>query len=455
MKIVIVGDGKVGATLAEQLSLEGHDITIIDNNADRRHSSSDILDIMSVTGNGATFSTQIEAGVDKADLLIAATSSDEVNMMCCLVAKKAGAKHTIARVRNPEYAEELNLFRDDLGLSMTVNPELACATEMARLVRVPSAMRVDTFARGRVELLKIQLSGNSPLVNHTLQELSARRYNVLIAAVERGEQDIYIPDGSFRLEAGDRLSIAAKPADAAKFFKRIGIAAEPIRNVMIVGGGRIAYYLSKQLLDLRMNVKIIDSNLERCRQLAELLPQATIVHGDGTDEQILEEEGLAQMDAFLSMTGIDEENILLSLFAKRNSHAKVVTKINRTAFLSILDGGDLGSIFSPRYVAAESILRYVRGMQNSYGSKVETLYQIVGGKAEALEFRVCESSPLCGKQLMDLNLKKGLLICCINHRGNIIIPSGQDRIAPNDTVIVVTTTPGLGELEDILERKRG
>ncbi len=236
MKIVIVGDGKVGGTLAEQLSLEGHDITIIDNNAERRHSSSDILDIMSVTGNGATFSTQIEAGVDKADLLIAATSADEVNMMCCLVAKKAGAKHTIARVRNPEYAEELQLFRDDLGLSMAVNPELACATEMARLLRVPSAIKVDTFARGRAELLKIRLSGNSPLVNHTPQELSAKNYNVLIAAVERGEQNIYIPDGSFRFQTGDRLSIAAKPADAAKFLKRVGIAAEPIHNVMIVGG---------------------------------------------------------------------------------------------------------------------------------------------------------------------------------------------------------------------------
>ena len=455
MKIVIVGDGKVGGTLAEQLSLEGHDITIIDNNAARRHSSSDILDIMSVTGNGATFSTQIEAGVAKADLLIAAPSADEVNMMCCLVAKKAGAKHTIARVRNPEYAEELQLFRDDLGLSMAVNPELACATEMARLLRVPSAIKVDTFARGRAELLKIRLSGNSPLVNHTPQELSAKNCNVLIAAVERGEQNIYIPDGSFRFQTGDRLSIAAKPADAAKFLKRVGIAAEPIHNVMIVGGGRIAYYLVKQLLEFHINVKIIDSNLDRCRQLAELLPQATIIHGDGTDQQLLEEEGLVRMDAFLSMTGIDEENILLSLFAKRNSHAKIVTKINQPAFLSILDNIDLGSTFSPRYIAAESILRYVRGMQNSYGSKVETLYQIVGGKAEALEFRVCANSPLCGKQLMDLQFKKNLLICCINHQGKIIIPGGQDRIYPDDTVVVVTTNTGLGELEDILEKKRG
>jgi trk system potassium uptake protein TrkA len=455
MKIIIVGDGKVGGTLAEQLSQEGHDITIIDNNEDRRHPSSDILDIMSVTGNGATFSTQMEAGVDKADLLIAATSSDELNMMCCLVAKKAGAKHTIARVRNPEYAEELHLFREDLGLSMTVNPELACATEMARLLSVPSAIKVDTFARGRAELLKIQIDQSSPLAGQTLQSLGVRKYNVLIAAVERGDHQIYIPGGDFRLEAGDRLSVAAKPADAGNFLKRIGITADPVREAMIVGGGRIAYYLVKQLVEAHINVKIIDSDLERCHQLAMLLPQATIIHGDGTDQRLLAEEGLSKMDAFVSMTGIDEENILLSLYAKRHSRAKVITKINRITFMDILDTMELGSIFSPRYIAAESILRYVRGMQNSLGSKVETLYRIVGDKAEALEFRVSASSPLCGKSLMELQLKKNLLICCINHRGKIIIPGGQDCIHADDTVIVVTTNPGLSELEDILEKKRG
>lgn len=455
MKIIIVGDGKVGGTLAEQLSQEGHDITIIDNNEDRRHPSSDILDIMSVTGNGATFSTQMEAGVDKADLLIAATSSDELNMMCCLVAKKAGAKHTIARVRNPEYAEELHLFREDLGLSMAVNPELACATEMARLLSVPSAIKVDTFARGRAELLKIQIDQSSPLTGQTLQSLGVRKYNVLIAAVERGDHQIYIPGGDFRLEAGDRLSVAAKPADAGNFLKRIGITAEPVREVMIVGGGRIAYYLVKQLLEAHMNVKIIDSDLERCHQLAILLPQATIINGDGTDQRLLAEEGLSNMDAFVSMTGIDEENILLSLYAKRHSRAKIITKINRITFMDILDTMELGSIFSPRYIAAESILRYVRGMQNSLGSKVETLYRIVGDKAEALEFRVSATSPLCGKPLMELQLKKNLLICCINHRGKIIIPGGQDCIHADDTVIVVTTNPGLSELEDILEKKRG
>lgn len=455
MKIIIVGDGKVGGTLAEQLSHEGHDITIIDNNAARRHPSSDTLDIMSVDGNGAIFSVQIEAGVDKADLLIAATSADELNLLCCLVAKKVGARHTIARVRNPEYAAELDLFREDLGLSMTVNPELACATEIARLLRFPTAIKVDTFARGRAELLKVELEPHSPLVGMALNTLGAQNFHILIAAVERGEDQVYIPGGDFVLQAGDRISVAARPADAVDFFKRIGILKAPIHNVMIIGGGRIAYYLARQLLESRINVKIIDQDHERCNQLAELLPQATIIHGDGTDQQLLSEEGLSQMDAFVSMTGIDEENILLSLYAKHHSHAKVITKINRISFLGIFGSTELGSVFSPRYIAAESIVRYVRGMQNSYGSKIETLYRIVNNRAEALEFRVGADSAVCDKPLMELQFRKNLLVCCINRHGKILIPRGQDRIQPDDTVIIVTTNTGLSELDDILEKKRG
>ncbi|MDD3165189.1 MAG: Trk system potassium transporter TrkA [Oscillospiraceae bacterium] len=455
MKIIIVGDGKVGATLAEQLSREGHDITMIDKNSAKSHRSGETLDIMSVEGNGAILSVQKEAGVEKADLLIAATSSDELNMLCCLVAKKTGARHTIARVRDPEYDEELNLFREDLGLSMAVNPELACASEMARLLRFPSAIKVDTFARNRAELLEVQIPPQCPLVGMQLKQLSIFRTKVLVAVVVRGEHEVHIPSGEFCLQAGDRISVAARPAEAAEFFKKINISTGPVHQAMIVGGGKIAFYLAKQLVESHINVKIIDSDLERCRALAELLPDATIIHGDGTDQELLREEGLAQMDAFASLTGIDEENILLSLYAKHHSKAKVLTKLNRISFLEIFGSTELGSVYSPRYIAAEAILRYVRGMQNSYGSKIETLCRIANDRAEALEFRVSEQSAVCGVPLMELKFKKNLLICCINRGGKILTPKGQDTIQPNDTVIVVTTNTGFSTLDDILEKKRG
>ena len=343
MKIVIVGDGKIGSTLAEQLSREGHEITIIDRSGEPLQQTSEDLDILCVEGNGATYATQMEAGVDSADLLIAVTMSDELNLLCCLVAKKIGARHTIARVRNPEYSGELSLISDDLGLSLSVNPELLCATEIARTLRIPSAIKTDTFANGHVELLKVQIPQDSLIAGKTLMELpSLVKAKILICAVERGEQEVYIPSGSFRLEAGDRISFVASIRDAQAFFHQIKLASSRVRTVLIVGGGHIAYYLAKQLTDLGVGVKITEVNFDRCVQLSSLLPKAEILHGDGTNEGFLRECGVAQTDAFAALTGIDEENVLMGLYVRKTfPKVKVITKINRYSFQSIIETMDL------------------------------------------------------------------------------------------------------------------
>ena len=457
MKIVIVGDGKIGSTLAEQLSREGHEITVIDRCGEPLERTTEDLDILSVEGNGAAYAVQMEAGVDQSQLLIAVTASDELNLLCCLIAKKAGAKHTIARVRDPAYMGELPLITDDLGLSLVVNPELTCATEIARTLRVPSAIKSDPFSNGQAELLKFQLPPDCPLAGKTLAELPGLvRAKVLVCAVERGEQGVIIPSGQFRLQAGDRISFIASVRDAQAFFKQLHLGTAPIRQVMLVGGGRLAYYLAKQLIDAGLSVKILESDLARCEELSELLPKATVLHGDGTNEKSLLEAGVGQADAFAALTGIDEENMLMSMFVRKNCpRVKVVTKINRDSFRSITDALDLGSIFSPRSSTTNRVCRYVRAMQASAGSTVETLYKLLGGSLEALEFRAGGDSAVCGVPLQELPLRRNLLIGCISRSGQVIIPSGQDVIQPGDSVVVVTSVAGLGALDDILERRKG
>lgn len=456
MKIVIVGDGKIGSTLAEQLCREGHEITIIDRSGEPLQQTSEDLDILCIEGNGATYSTQMEAGVNRADLLIAVTDSDELNLLCCLVAKKLGAGHTIARVRNPEYSEELSLISDDLGLSLTVNPDLNCASEIARTLRTPSAIKTDTFSGGRVDLLTFQLPEDSLLVGKTLMDLPGLiRAKVLICAVER-DNEVTIPSGTFRLQAGDRISFVAFYKAAQAFFRQLKLSTRAARSVILVGGGRIGYYLAKQLLESGISVKIIDSDYERCEELSGLLPGATILHGDGTSEAFLLESGIADTDAFCALTGLDEENILMGLYVRRTwPNVKVVTKTNRFSFHDIIDSMDLGSMFNPRSSAADLICRYVRCMQTPDGSKVETLYRLVDGRVEALEFRVAANSAVCGIPLQKLQLRKNLLIACINRAGQIRIPTGQDTIEAGDAVIVVTSIPGLKELDDILADSKG
>lgn len=451
MQIIIVGCGNVGSTLTEQLSKEGHNITVIDRVPGKVEAVANQYDVMGIVGNGASFSVQNEAGIEHADLLIAVTTSDELNLLCCLIAKKAGDCHTIARVRNPVYNKEINYIKEELGLSMIINPELAAAMEISRLLKFPSAIKVDTFAKGRVELLKCKVVEGSPLCNCSLMDISTKlNCDVLICAVERGEE-VFIPDGKFELKEKDVISLVASPRHANDFFKKIGMATNRIRSVMIVGGGETSFYLTKLLLSMGMEVTIIERDKARCNELSELLPKALIIHGDGTERNLLQEEGLEQVQAFVSWTNLDEENVMLSLFAKHVSKAKTVTKIHRIAYDEIIDSLDLGSVLYPKYITAEYIIQYVRAMQNSIGSNVETLYRLIENKVEALEFCVGEKSPVVGIPLKDLRLKENLLICCINRKGKIITPGGQDTIEAGDTVVVVTTNTGFGDLRDILK----
>ena len=450
MKIIIVGCGKVGTTLAEQLNRENHDITLIDCDSEALQSISDSTDVMSVTGNGAVYQVQMEAGIKEADLLIATTNSDELNMLCCLIAKKAGNCHTIARIRNPEYSAEINYIREELNLSLAINPELAAAREIARLLRFPNAIKIELFAKGRIELLKFLIPKDSILDRMKVMDVVSRlKSNVLICAVERGD-DVVIPDGNFEMRGGDKISFIAPHADCAEFFRKAGIENNAVNSAMFVGGGKLTVYLAKALADSKMKIKIIEQDEERCRILSEILPHAMIIHGDGSDQKLLLEEGIRQTEAFASLTGFDEENILLSLYAASQSKAKLVTKVNKIAFENVINALNLGSVIYPKMLTADIILQYVRAMQNSMGSNIETLYKIVADKAEALEFRVRGDSPVLGIPLEKLKTRNNLLVACVNRNGRIIMPRGKDTLEAGDTVIIVTTHTGLNDLKDIL-----
>ncbi|WP_333651736.1 Trk system potassium transporter TrkA [Lacrimispora sp.] len=450
MKIIIVGCGKVGTTLAEQLNRENHDIMVIDKNASVINSITERFDVMGIVGNGAVYQVQIEAGIKETDLLIATTNSDELNMLCCLIAKKAGNCHTIARIRNPEYDSEVRYIREELGLSLAINPEMAAALEISRLLRFPSAIKVDTFAKGRIEIMKFLVPEHSILHNMPVRDVFRKLdCHVLICAIEHGN-DVIIPDGNSIITAGDKISFIASPAEANHFFKHVGIDNNAVKTVFLAGGGRITYYIAKILEHTKIKVKILENRVERCNELSELLPKAMIIYGDATNQELLLQEGIQQTDAFASLTGFDEENIMLSLYAASQSKAKLITKINRIAFENVIDSMNLGSVIYPKLITAEIILRYVRAMQNSMGSNVETLYKIVADRAEALEFRVANEPSIIGIPLEKLELKKNLLVACINRKGRIISPRGKDTIEEGDRVVVVTTVTGLNDLKDIL-----
>ena len=452
MNIIIAGCGKVGRALAEQLSREKHDITVIDRKPEAIQQITNIADVRGVVGNGASFEIQMDAGIDTADLMIAVTDADEVNLLCCLIAKKAGGCQTIARVRNPVYHHEIHHIKDELGLSMVINPEWAAAMEMARLLRFPSAIDIDTFANGRIELLRFQLEEQNPLCNNKIKDLHMlSRCEVLICIVERGKE-VLIPSGEVELKAGDMISVVASPVNASRFFKTIGIETNQVKNTMIIGGGKISFYLAKRLLEMGIQVKIIEKDRDACERLCEILPKAMIINGDGTDRELLAEEGLAKAEGFAALTNMDEENILLGMFAERMSQAKVVTKVNRVAFDDITDELELGSLIHPKYITTDRILQYTRATQNSIGSNVETLYHILDSKAEALEFVIRENSSVVGVELKDLRLKNNLLVGCINRGGKVLIPRGDDCLMVGDTVVVVTSQKCLRDIEDILEK---
>ncbi len=451
MEIVIIGDGKVGYKLAKQLSVENYDVVMIDSNEKKLKFAVDRLDIACLTGDGADASVQREAGVPHADLVIACTSADECNMLCCLIARRLGAKHTIARVRNPIYFNQIGLLKEDLHLSMAVNPELTVADEISRLLLFPDASKIETFVKGRVELIEFPIPEGGRLAGMSLADMyNEFQIKVLVCAVEHCG-DVIIPDGDYVIREGDRLHIAASHREVELFFKLLGKHREKIRKVIICGGGRVAYYLSVQLCSLGMQVKIIERDEGRCEHLCELLPKATIINGDATDHDLLIEEGIEEADAFVALTGMDEENIIISLFAKSQGIDKIITKVNEDRRVRMVEDFGIDSIVSAKTVTADAILSYVRARKNSQGSaNIETMYQLVDEKVEALEFIIKSETRYTGIPLKDLSIKSNNLIACIARKRQIIIPGGDDCLEVGDSVIVITMERQIEDIEDIL-----
>ncbi|MBR6381249.1 MAG: Trk system potassium transporter TrkA [Lachnospiraceae bacterium] len=452
MNIIIVGCGKVGATLAQRLSGEKHNISIIDENSVKISEVTDLYDVKGIVGNGVSFKTLQEAGISGADLLIAVTGSDEQNLLCCCIAKKAGSCKTIARVRNPLYNEDIAFLREELGISLIINPELTCANEIARIFQFPSAVRIESFSKGLIEIMHFRVTKECLLSDYPLMNLRSKLgLDVIVCTVRRGEE-LIIPKGDFVFHEGDVVGFLARPQTATEFFKKVGIGTGKTRTAMLVGGGKISYYLAQRLLLVGISTKIIETDNARCQALSELLPKATIICGDGTDERLLMQEGLPNVDGFAALTGLDEENILVSLLARKLSKAKTVTKINRINFNSVLEDMQVDTTVFPRLLTADTIVRYARSMNESLGSNVENLYRIEDGKAEALEFYIKEPSAVTGTPIAQLNLRKDLTICSINRRGRIILPGGSDELKVGDHVVVVVKDDTLTEIDHILQR---
>ena len=455
MKIIIAGSGKVGFTLAEQLVRESHDVTIVDLKEAALRRAADMLDIMAVQGNGVSANVLREAGADSADLVVATTNSDEVNMVCSLVAKNLGAKYTIARIRNPEYETQLRFMRGELGLTMSINPEKAAAHEIARVLRFPAAMKLESFSKGRLELVEYRLPEGSALDGVRLLDIYRNaRARVLICAVSRKGQTT-IPSGDFELKTGDKIYVTAAPEHLSAFFQYLGVFRKKASTVMIVGASKMCYYLADELLHMGMSVKIVDQNEARCAQMSEQLPRALVIMGDGTDSELLAEEGIDHTDAFVALTGLDEANILMAMCASRQTEqCKVVAKINRRSLMDLVSSeGIIDSVVSARDVTTELIVQYVRAMEGAAGSQIKTLHRLVEGAVEALEFHVDRDPDLVNVPLRELKLRSGVLIAGIVRRdGEIVIPGGNDTIRAGDDVIVVTQDTALQELRDILRQ---
>ena len=453
MRIVIVGAGKVGGELTRQLSAE-HRVTVVDQDPQLVEGIVNIYDVMAVCGNGASIEIQREAETDRAELLIATTSSDEINILACLVAKKLGVAHTIARVRNPEYEKQLRFMRSELGLSMSINPEKAAAREIARVLRFPAAMKMESFSKGRLELAEYRLPENSPLDGLSLIDLYRRtKIRVLVCAVAR-KGVTTIPSGDFVLRSGDIVHLTAPPDQLAKFFQHLGLFRKRASSVMIVGAGKICYYLAEELLRMGMSVKIIDQSEPRCTWINALLPQALVIVGDGADSELLAEEGIRDADAFVAITGVDEANILMSMSASRQAgrDCTVIAKIDRPSLMELVSGDDdIDSIVSARTVTTDLIVQYVRAMDSASGMNLKTLHHLVDGTVEAAEFSVPADAPLLGKPLRELRLKSGVLLAgIVRPSGKIVIPSGDDAIQAGDDAIVVAAHGHLRDIGDIL-----
>lgn len=451
MKVIVVGCGKVGSEIISHLSREGHDITAIDTNAKLIENIINKYDVMGISGSGISYDILSKANVASSDLFIAVTSSDETNMLSCFVAKKCGAKATIARIRNLEYSDKINRLRDDFGIDLVINPEREAAGDIINILNFPEAMEVDLFANGKLDLIEIQIQKNSPLVGKPVSSMRLEfKEEVLVCAVQRGDE-VYIPSGQFILNEEDKIHIAANRDNAKRFLSKIGLIENKVKNIIIIGCGILAVYLADNLTKNKYNVKIIEKDYSVCEKYAPIIPKASIINGDGSDQNLLEEEGLSNTDAIICLTGIDEENILISMYAVKRKVHKIITKIDKSSFSDLLGVIGGASIISPKEVIASRIISYVRAYENAYGSNIQTLYKIVNNKVEAIEFIASEKTKTRNIPLKDLKMKKNILIAAIIRDNEVIIPSGLDMIRPNDRVVVVASSDKMfDDLDDIL-----
>ena len=453
MRILVVGDGKVGHTIAEQLTREKHDVVIIDQDDEVLTKCEDTLDVICVRGNGANAKVLLDAQADRADILIATTASDETNMLCGLIAKRLGTKYIIARIRDPEYNDSLTLLQRELGIDMALNPERATALEIGRLLRFPFASNIESFAKGRVEMVEFRAQEHDVVVGHALKDLARMRGlpQVLYAVIER-EGRVIIPTGDFIIQAGDRVHVAGDMVTITAYFQYLGKNSLRIRRVMLLGGGRISYYLAKILVPMGIRVSMIEINERKANHLSELLPEVNVIYGDGTDQELLDQEGLKDMDAFVTLSDRDEENLMTGLFAVRQGVPKVIVKNNRVAYADLINSLGLDSVVSPRSITCANILRYVRGRVNSEGTKVERLYRLMDGKAEALEFIARAGDPYIGIPLKDLRTRPGVLVAVIVRKGQVIVPFGNDHIEAGNSVVILSRDSGIKDLNEVIRR---
>ena len=450
MKIIIVGGGKVGYTLAQQLSTEDHDITLVDNDADVLNHADETLDVMCIKGNGASVEILKNANVHDADLLLAVTNSDELNMICSVIGKKLGARNTVARVRNTDYSNEYKLLREELELDMVINPEMDAAAEIAQMIQFPSASDVEPFANNLIEMVEFRVLATEPIVNIKLMDLNKKLpSNVLFCAAKRNDE-VFIPKGNTIFLPNDIIYVIGERSSISRFFKFLGRSSSKAKNVTIIGGSRTAIYLTWLLEELDLKVKIIELNKERCLMLNDILPNALIIHGDGTDQDVLDSENFESTDAVVSLTDMDEENLITSLYAHQCGVPKVILKINRQNYIPVIKKLGLDSIISPKFITANNILRYVRALDNSQGIAVEKLYKILNEEAEIAEFTAKYTPDLTDIKLQHLKLKNNVLIAAIMRNKKIIIPNGNDVIKDKDKVIVVTKTGYITDLHEIL-----
>lgn len=453
MRILLAGAGKVGLFLAHTLTAENHDVTLIDVNESVIHHCEDSLDVKCILGNGANAQTLIEAGVDRTDILIACTASDEINMLCCLIGKRLGAKYTIARIREAQYNESLTLLQNELGLNMAVNPERATALEISRLLRFPFASTIESFAKGQVDLIEFRVQEDDVIVDKPLKDLRHIHAlpQVLYAVVERGGQ-VTIPSGDFIIRAGDKVHVAGDMVTMTEYFRKLGRYSQRIHSLMMLGGGKISYYLAKMIIPMGITANILEIIPDKAERLSEQLPKANIILGDGTDQELLEQEGLRESDAFIALCDRDEENLMMGLYAARCGVPKVIVKNNRTNYADIIGSMGLDSIVCPKAITTSTILRYVRARASAGGTRVEKLYRLSDGKVEAMEFIARAEDSYIGVPLKELRIRKNVLIAVIVHKGKVIVPFGNDVISAGDSVVVIACEGGIMDLNEVIRK---